>query len=180
MKVNLFFNHYQSDSRQHEIDLCLNKNKEVFDRVIVVSGRPTFKQLFALSEKFPEDINVFCNSDIYFKEIESLKGIQENECYALTRWDQKGKELTFFNRRDSQDSWVFKGAAKHMNANFTAGMWGCDNRLAYELMRVGYKVINPSLSIITVHLHEVDERNQERTPQNTVPQPYALLDPCTL
>lgn len=158
----------------------MKKNYQVFDRMIVVKGRPTFNQLFKLSEKFPDDINVFCNSDIYFKEIESLRGIKENECYALTRWDQKGERLTFFNRRDSQDSWIFKGAIKPMNANFTAGMWGCDNRLAYEIMRVGYKITNPSLSIITVHLHEVDARNQERTPQNTVPQPYYLVDPCAL
>jgi hypothetical protein len=180
MKVNLFFNHYQSDSRQHEIDECLKKNKEVFDRVAVVSGRPTFKQLFALSEKFPNDINCFCNSDIYFKETELLKSIKENDAYALTRWDQKHEGLTFFNRRDSQDAWVFKGVVKPMNVNFYPGMWGCDNRLAYEILRVGYKLTNPSLSIITIHLHESDERNQARTKQNTVPQPYYLLDPCVL
>jgi hypothetical protein len=180
MKVNLFFNHYESDSRQQEIDLCLKKNKEVFDRVIVVKGKPTFKQLFNLSQQFPDDINVFCNSDIYFKEIESLKGINNNECYALTRWDKKGNELSFFNRRDSQDAWVFKGVVRNINANFYPGMWGCDNRLAYEILREGYKVSNPSLSIITVHVHQSEARNQERTKSNTVPQPYYLLDPCTL
>jgi hypothetical protein len=180
MKVNLFFNHYPSDTRHKEIDLCFKKNQEVFDRMIVINGRPTFNQLFKLSEKFPDDINVYCNSDIYFKEIESLKGIKENECYALTRWDQKGQELVFFNRRDSQDAWVFKGVVKPMNANFTQGMWGCDNRLAYEIFRAGYKVTNPSKSIVTVHVHEVDDRKQERTKINTVPQPYYLVDPCSL
>ncbi len=103
MKVNLFFNHYQSDLRQHEIDKCFQKNREVFDRVIKVSGRPTFKQLFNLTKDFPNDINVFCNSDIYFKEIESLKGIKENECFALTRWNQNGTKLEFFNKKDSQE-----------------------------------------------------------------------------
>jgi hypothetical protein len=180
MKVNLFFNHYRSDSRQKEIGLCLKKNKEVFDRVIVFDGRHTFNQIFKMSEGFPDDINVFCNSDIYFKEIENLKGIKENEAYALTRWDQKGKQLTFFNRSDSQDAWVFKGSVNKMNANFFPGMWGCDNRLAYEILRVGYKLTNPSLSIVTVHVHELDERNQERTKENTVPQPYYLLNPCSL
>lgn len=180
MKVNLFFNHYQSDSRQYEIDLCLKKNKEVFDRVIVVSGRPTFRQLFKLSENYPDDINVFCNSDIYFQETESLKGIKENQCYALTRWDLKGGKLTFFNRRDSQDAWVFRGVVKPMDVSFPSGLWGCDNRLAYEILRSGYDLKNPSLSIVTVHVHEVDNRNQVRTKENTVAQPYYLLDPCTL
>lgn len=180
MKVNLFFNYYQDISRQNEIDECFENNREVFDRVIKVSGRPTFQELFNLSKDYPDDINVFCNSDIYFTEVETLKSINKNECYALTRWDFKEGKLHFFNRIDSQDSWVFKGVAKNIQANFTAGLWGCDNRLLHEIERAGYKVLNPSLSIITIHLHKEDKRNQDRTPLNTVPPPYKNLSPCAI
>jgi hypothetical protein len=178
--VNLFFNWYQHDSRQQEIDQCLEKNKLIFDKVITVSGRPTFEQLFKLSADYPNDINVFCNSDIYFKETESLKSIKENECYALTRWENKQGRLHFLNRVDSQDAWVFKGVVKNIKANFTTGLWGCDNRLLHEIEQAGYTVLNPSLSIITVHLHEVDNRNQDRTRLNTVSPPYKTLAPCAL
>lgn len=180
MKVNLFFNHFQSDTRQHEIDECFEKNKLVFDRVIKVTGRPTFRELFKLADDYPNDINVFCNSDIYFKEIETLKAIKAHECYALTRWDYKGGKLHFLNRVDSQDAWIFKGTVKDIKANFTSGLWGCDNRLLYEIEQAGYNVLNPSLSIITVHLHQEDNRAYERTRLNTVPPPYKMLKPCAI
>ncbi len=69
---------------------------------------------------------------------------------------------------------------KNIDANFTAGLWGCDNRLLYEIEKAGYKVSNPSLSIVTVHLHEIDNRNPQRTNINTVPPPYKTITPCTL
>lgn len=178
--INLFFNYYKSEARQKEIDLCLEKNKEVFDRVIVFEGKHTFEKMFSFSENYPNDINVFCNSDIYFPSIQSLNNIKANECYALTRWDKQGDSIKFLNRKDSQDSWVFRGAIKNIKANFYSGMWGCDNRLLHEIQKAGYKVLNPSLSIITVHVHEKDNRNYDRTNDNTVPPPYQRLDPCRI
>jgi hypothetical protein len=177
--INLFYNYFQSD-RQNELDFCLEKNKQVFDRVIVFEGKHTFEKMFSLAKEFPNDINVFCNSDIYFTETESLNKIKDKECYALTRWDKKGKRIKFFNRPDSQDAWVFRGVPKNIKANFYPGMWGCDNRLAYEIQKAGYKALNPSLTIITVHVHEKDTRNYERTNENTVPPPYVRLAPCTI
>lgn len=183
MKVNLFYNYYQNASRQHELDLCLEKNRQVFDRVILVEGRPTFKELFDLTKEYPEDINCFCNSDIYFtpEAIQQIVGIASNECYALTRWDFKAGKLNFFNRVDSQDAWIFRGVVRPLReSNFTMGMWGCDNRLAHELKSAGYKLLNPSLSIVTVHVHESEERNHQRTVMNTVPPPYHQIKPHTL
>ncbi len=178
--INLFFNYYKSKTRQHEIDFCLKKNKEVFDRVIIFEGKHSFEKMFSLSKNYPDDINVFCNSDIYFPGIQLLSNIKENECYALTRWNKEGSSINFFNRIDSQDAWIFRGEAKNINANFFTGMWGCDNRLLYEIQNAGYKILNPSLSIKTIHVHEVDTRNYERTKENTVPPPYITLAPCSL
>jgi hypothetical protein len=181
MNVNLFFNYYKSETRQEEIDFCLEMNRKIFDNVIVVRGRPTFKELFDMSKDFPNDINCFCNSDIYFPSIEGLKNIKENECYALTRYDiLEGGGLKFFNRPDSQDAWIFKGAVKNIDANFTTGMWGCDNKIAHNISKVGYKITNPSLSIVTVHVHKDERRNHNRTELNTVPPPYKTIQPTLL
>jgi hypothetical protein len=178
--INLFFNYYKSAERQKEIDLCLKKNKEVFDRVIVFEGKHTFEKMFSFSENYPDDVNVFCNSDIYFLNTQYINNIKPNECYALTRWNKEGGNINFFNRKDSQDSWVFRGVVKNIKANFYTGMWGCDNRLLHEIQKAGYKTLNPSLSIITVHVHEKDNRVYDRTKENTVPPPYVRIDPCKI
>lgn len=185
MKVNLFFNWYKCESvqRQLEIDTALKKNREVFDNVILVTGRPTFSELFALTKDYPEDINCFCNSDIYFEDISRLKEIKEEECFALCRWNiwpMVGGKPVLFGRSDSQDSWIFKGTIKPIQADFTQGLWGCDNRLAYEIEKAAYSLKNPSLSIKTIHLHAVDKRSHKRTEQNTVPHPYTIIEPTYL
>lgn len=180
--TTLFFNWYESPTRQHEIDYCLEHNKKVFDRVEIVEGRQTFESLFRLSEDYPLDINCFCNSDIYFKPetFHLLNHIKENECYALTRYDLKDGNEVFFGRRDSQDAWVFRGEIKSIDAPFTAGKWGCDNKLAHEIKKSGYKITNPSLDIKIIHLHEIDNRDNVRTKENTVPPPYLLIHPSKL
>lgn len=181
MNVNLFYGYdYRMSDRKHEIDLCLSKNKEVFDNVFLINGRPTFEMVFNLMRSYPNDINVFCNSDIYFKEVDSFRGIKENECYSLTRYDLKEGQEVFFGREDSQDAWIFKGAPKNISAPFTAGLWGCDNRLAFEIRKAGYRITNPSLTIKTIHVHEIDNRNHERTKENTVSPPYLKLPPCKI
>lgn len=184
-KLNLFFNLYVSKTRerQKEIEVCLNHNNTVFDRVVIVEGRPTFSELFERSKAFPNDVNCFCNSDIYFdsETAHLLHAIKPNECYALTRYDLIEGEKVFFNRSDSQDCWVFRGAIGGIkNIDFPQGRWGCDNRLAHEIFAAGYDIKNPSLSIKTIHLHSVDDRNRVRTKDNTIPPPYYLLNPTEL
>ncbi len=176
-KINLFFNWYRDDKRQHEIDTCLKYNQKIFDNVIVIEGRPTFSELFAMTKDYPNDINCFCNSDIFFPTTYQLHRINENECYALCRYDLKHGQHVFFNHSDSQDAWIFRGAIKPINAPFTMGLWGCDNRVAYEIKQAGYEIKSPSLSIKIIHLHERDERNHQRTDKNTVPPPYLTLLP---
>jgi len=180
--INLFFNYYESPARQHEIDFCLEQNKKLFDRVDIVEGRPTFENLFKLSESYPNDVNCYCNSDIYFKAetFHLLNTIKEKECYALTRYNIDGGKEIFFGRRDSQDAWVFRGSVISINAPFTAGRWGCDNRLAFEIKKAGYKIKNPSLDLRVIHIHEVDNRDNTRTKENTVPPPYLLIPPSRL
>lgn len=176
-KTNLFFNYYDAGDRQHEIDKCLEMNKLVFDEVVIVEGRPTFSELFALTKDYPNDINCFCNSDVYFKSTELLQKLQQNDCFALTRDDLRDDSRYNFQ---SQDAWCFKGEVKGVEMPYPMGFWGCDNRVVHELQRVGYNVINPSLSITIVHLHAVDNRVYERSEKNTAPPPYAFVKPTSI
>lgn len=179
-KKNLFFNHYEAETpqRQEEIDFCLKMNQKVFDNVILVSGRPTFSELFAMS--IPDEINVFCNSDIYFPDVSLLDKIGDNDFWCLTRWDiKKGKEV-FFNRRDSFDAFICRGVVRNLDVPYPAGYWGVDDRIAYEAQNAGYNVLNPSWTVKTIHLHEVDNRNHVRTPENTCPPPYLVIEPTNL
>lgn len=141
-KVNLFFNWYEDNNRQHEIDEALGFNKELFNEVIVVYGRPTFKELFELTKEYPNDINCFCNSDIYFTSLDRIRTIKDNECFAITREDL----LNNPNAVGSQDAWVFSGIIKEIDCNFTMGMWGClsgETIINYNRgKRSGYRTIS--------------------------------------
>lgn len=183
----LFYNYYEDKNlnRKLEIDYCLYKNlqnKNINTVVIESQKHLTFDYFFNLINKITndEDINIICNSDIYLDDTIILtEKIKENECYALSRWDvhPNGTPI-FFDRRDSQDTWIFKGKVKKVIADFTLGKRGCDNRLAYELRRAGYRVTNPSKTIKTYHVHNSNIRSYSFT--DAVPEPYDTIDTCYL
>ena len=84
---------------------------------------------------------------------------------------------------DSQDTWVFNGNERLdfvQDINFTMGLAGCDNRLAFELQKAGFEVLNPSRSVYSFHLHNTPIRtNADHTGKQIViiPPPYLLLPP---
>lgn len=145
-------------------------------------NRPTFTDYFNLINEVTgeSDINLIANTDIYFDEenIELIKSnIKENECYALARWDiQHDGTAVHFNRRDTNDVWVFKGKIKEIpDCSFYLGKCGCDNAIAERIQRAGYVVKNPSVDIKTFHLHLSQIRNYDRT--DTIEKPYLLIMP---
>jgi hypothetical protein len=201
--INLFVNYYQSDNpqRQKEFDTCLERNvhNSKIDFVCVIgefvplshsklilittAKTPTFSELFNYANEYNAGLSVditriysvIANSDIYFEDF--LKLPKEQECFALLRWnvDLNG-QVTLYGGKEkanSQDCWIFKGLIKPTEANFCMGYPGCDNRLAYELERAGYSVLNPALSFKSYHLH------QNRTPivKERIPLPYKFLFP---
>lgn len=178
--MNLFVNYYidPNEERQKEITTCLyhnlmnkaitmvyafaKKEDQAFqdDNLFWVdhAGRPTFKDFFALINSVTNgnDINVIANSDIFFawEEINA----NHNQCFALTRWDilPDGSEK-FYNNPGSQDTWVFRGPIKQVKGgDYTQGVAGCDNKIAWDLEQAGYKVSNPSKTIKTYHLHNTE------------------------
>lgn len=188
--INLFINYYRdkNSERQKEIDTCLFKNlnnPELNTIVIDSQERLKFSYFFDKINQVsgPSDINIVANSDIYFDQgVLLTQKISENECYALSRWDVKPDgEFHLFDRPDSQDVWVFRGKVKtNMFGDFNMGFRGCDNRLAFELNKVGYKVTNPSKTIKSYHLHNTNIRNYNMSNSYLVPGPYLTVKPSLL
>lgn len=206
--VNLFTTYYTDEARQGELDevLLLNIRNNCIDRMYLLDesgklnnenpkvsvqeqvGRPTFADLItwvnAVTE--PGDVNIIANSDIYFDPaaIEMMKlMLGDDECWALTRWDTAEcgsvvSRAVFMNRRDSHDSFCFRGLIKPIVADFQMGLGGCDNRFCYEIQQSGYKISNPSWTVKTYHLHKGEARKWHGKPQ--VPPPYLLVDPIEL
>ena len=215
---NLFVNYYiaKDESRQKEIDICLQKNLEsnLFDRVCIIVDRstrlpaifqsyqtksivqiitidpiqPMFFDLFHLISNYSndKDINVLSNADIIFDNtIDLCNNIRSENCYALSRWElnsdlSKNEEQVQVNN-DSQDTWIFKGRVKNINTmycDFPMGKMGCDNRIAFEINKAGYNILNPCKSVKTWHLHTSQFRGyttQERNGDTVVPAPYLKI-----
>lgn len=154
-------------------------------KITLVGGtrRPTYKDYFDAVNKLttPNDVNCIANSDIYFDE-EGIrlieKHIQLNECYALSRWDVlEGGVVKLFDRADSSDCWFFKGHIQKIGyADFNLGKKGCDNRIAHEIKKAGYYIINPSKTIKTYHLHISNIRNYSmKLNEDRVPPPLFTI-----
>lgn len=210
--VNLFVSVYneRNKDRMGELMYCLERNigNDNIDKihvllepntefnlsnnkisVVKLLKRPTFGTYFDVVNSVSriDDVNIIINSDIYFDE-ESVSLIKENltisKCFALTRYDvhEDLSSHTFLGRRDSQDSWCFKGKIRHgrMFRNFCLGKPGCDNRIAHEIHKSRYHISNPSKTIKSYHLHNTQVKSYSRTEEHIVKPPYLRLDPIAL
>jgi hypothetical protein len=132
---------------------------------------------------------ILANSDIYLtNDIYKMFMINMNKTFlSLLRYDMKGdlydkdyQEIHIFGPRDdSQDTWVFK-----VNDNlpidpamtFNMGVRGCDNAINTIMLRHKYRVLNPALSIKTVHVHMTEHRTYSQ--HELVYQPfYTMVKP---
>ncbi len=170
-----------------DIETKMDHAHSKIEKIIFIDmdSRPSFDNIFQFINRVSseDDVNIIANSDIYLDE-ESIwlikKWIKENECFALARWDTyfDGKPI-HFNRRDTNDVWIFKGKIKDIpDCDFTMGIPGCDNAICERIKRAGYVVKNPSMDIKTYHLHSTGVRNYHGIPP--VPKPYLLITPHSL
>ncbi len=160
---------------------CFKKNRPTYNDFFVAMNHVTHKN----------DINIISNADIYFDKtsLQRMKDFNWNDhCMALTRWDELETETRFNHQYenipqisfyDYVDAWVFKGYTEQIaGADFTLGVPGCDNRIAYLLSRSGFKVINPSRTIKIIHKHKSGIRNYNF--RQTIKPPYLTLQPTEL
>lgn len=184
----------QLNIRTSAIDKIIILNEggytDLFDnakiQIIEIKSRPTYSRFFEAINfiTLENDINIIANTDISFdNQISILKKLNwKNRCMALSRWELNEIErAVLYNHNDSQDTWIFQGKIKDVNADFPLGVPRCDNRLMYELQRVGYQVVNPAYSIKSYH-HHAGLRNKYRDENlpHFVEPPYAYLYPHNL
>lgn len=181
---------FNSESFLKDIDIG---NSKTFTNIFLSGYKGaylSFNNWFQNMSLFPNDINVLCNSDIFFtketlEQIKEFYNLKDNipQCLALSRYDfSPDKEPVLFERADSQDTWVFFGSPKvKTSIELFMGYGGCDNRLAYEIQQAGYEVLNPCKTIKTYHYHECNHRTWIDKDGNrlkeTVPPPYLLVNP---
>jgi len=175
----------------------LNLSQRDLENIVCIyTPRPTFNDYFdCINEHCSglNNINFICNSDIFIAEATL------NECVpyftteklpvmlALTRYDFTNKGATlkfeFFGREDSQDTWIFNGGVPNsIRCEYTQGMAGIDNHLAYLFNNNNFVVKNPSLTMRTYHFHVSEERtylNDKGCLKDGlhIPPPYHLLPP---
>lgn len=183
MKYYLFTTYYISEDqeRNDENFKCLkeNYNLDIISRIFLflqnqekpeisdskskieyvsINKRPKFSDFFNFTNQLNNEDTRFiiANSDIFFDETLSLLNelAIENKVITLTRWDlQNDNSLKFYNKFLSQDVWIFSDKINPKIGDYFIGQHGCDNRLLYELDQAGKKIINPSLSVKTIHVH---------------------------
>jgi hypothetical protein len=189
-KTRLFYNYYEDKNpiRKNEIDFCLRKNIEnsAFDLIIIESeNNPTFNFMFERINRLsgPNDINIICNSDIFFDQTISFANrIGFKEVYALNRWDlikfYDNNTAKLLDNDRNQDVWIIRGKIEGVDGNFQMGKPGCDGRIAYELKKAGYNVMNPSRSIKAYHYHDSGVRHY--TEADRVSGEHFYVKPTTL
>jgi hypothetical protein len=206
--VHLFVNFYRDKDpmRHRELEECLRRNLSnheinkiyvfcndqdatllnglgCFNKLIVIrhAGRPTYKEMFEEVNRRTgnKQINIVSNSDMYFDlSLIHVQKIGIDDCYLLSRWEV-GCPFQVQRRGDSQDVWIFHGPVKPVPyADFTLGIPGCDNRIAYELQEAGYRVLNPSQTIKAWHLHGTNIRHNLK--EIPIPRPYLIVEPTAL
>ena len=176
----------------NEKDLTSKMPKSSKIEQTVIGNRLHYSDVLrTIYEKVPSNTLVaFANSDIYFDEtIQTLWSLKmENKFLALLRYDAKSptdeEPKLFGPRADSQDSWIvlsdsIKAAAdaipklnKLQDFDFPFGKSGCDNAIAYEMLRKKFLVANPAYSIRTIHLHISAIRTYE--PKDVIEKPIFL------
>jgi len=123
-------------------------------------------------------IKILANTDIYFNDtLKHCEKIEAGQVFALCRWDYKIGPLKFYDKRDSQDVWIWRGDLK-LKTSFPLGVPGCDNKIAYLLYSAGYEVKSPSLSIQAIHLHMTGIRNYSQ--KDRIEKPYLYLQYHTI
>jgi hypothetical protein len=147
--------------------------------------RPFFSDLFGFANNLENNkIKVVANSDIYFNESieKASEALKKWDVLALTRWDRlENENLEFYNNYKSQDAWIFRKKLQNYIGEYHIGRHGCDNKLIYEMKKAGYKLNNPSLSIIAIHLHISNLRSYFLDPSyERVDGPYDYLLPTYL
>lgn len=201
--------YYQASQskRRREIESCLQKNIEnpFIDEIVLLNEKhfnhitsPKVSQVLIEKRMYyddviryikeskydPNTIVVFANADIYLDNTARLLWSvnMDNIFFALLRYDNG---QIFGPRSDSQDTWIVNAGSiqnkiwKYEDFHFSFGEQGCDNAITTEMLRMKFKVVNPSLSIKTHHVHESNVRSYD-TDKIVEKNVYLYVEPTGL
>jgi hypothetical protein len=156
------------------------KRKKV--TISFIQGRPSFVYCFKLAnEMFPNAKIILTNADIYFND--TLKVLENynltGQFLAITRKEvavdgtisYMRKTEPYIGRREgSQDVWIFQTPLPlFKREDIKLGTLHCEGEVAYQLIKLGLKVINPFFSIDCFHVHLSGIRHYADRP---IPWPY--------
>lgn len=146
--------------------------------VVKFGRRPLYSDYFEYANKtFPEGRIVgISNSDIEYDETLKLVGDYDltNVFICLSREFGKGCHRAAV----SQDTWIWKSPLRIFKSDWTLGLPGGDNRIAYEGKQGGYRVINPCLSINSKHHHTSRVRHWTHADRSKCAGTYMEVNPC--
>lgn len=146
------------------------------------TGRLTFGGAFRTAGRYatrygPNVIHMLANTDIVCppKTVERIRThLEPGVCWCLTRWDKIGLDLRLKTVICSQDTWIWRGALDVPEADeIVLGKGACDNAVAERLGKK-FSLLNPSRSVLTIHIHESDIRAWTRCESKP---PYRTLEP---
>lgn len=206
--IAIGINYYKdiSNNRQEELNYCLQKNIEnkhvttiilmcnreeslyIYKRfntdkmiLLIGTGRPTYNNFIEHLSNVSEPIKAIINTDIYLDRFTSnlFDKIKDGELWALSRWDQTSDGSKLWKHRDSQDVWAWRGSMHvQLGADFSLGRACGANRIAKIFSDSGYKILNPSMDVKTIHVHASNIRNYD--PRIPIPPPYHFIAPHKL
>src|SRR5882762_2723310 len=110
-------------------------------RLIAHGRRETFRDFFAYANRHLQGrAMIIANADIFFDHtLARLVGYDlSGQLLCLSRWDvQPDGTVSLFDHYDSQDAWIFEPPIRDFPCDFSLGVSGCDNRLAWEAENAG-------------------------------------------
>ena len=130
----------------------------------------------------------FANADIYLDN--TWSNLWSSDIHgiflALLRWDEEspdsGQPELWGPRADSQDTWaIHSDSVMDRTWNLDSlkipfGTPGCDNAILVEFLKHKFRIVNPAMSLRTIHVHKSDIRKYD--PKDIVDRPvYMHVNP---
>lgn len=164
-KIHLFLDNEECSEYLNKI---INDRSKIV--IIRIGNQPLYSDLFQYANTLPNEICMISNSDIWLKEIKKdylINTLQQNSniVYSLTRYEHDNSCPLIDDYMGSHDVFMFKSPINSdiiRRINHPQNVWGSENVLLYELNKFGYRIYNPCRSIIIVHEHKSNERNDDR------------------
>ncbi len=180
----------ENEDRRHELRSVRLTNEllGVFEKCVYVDGtsrRWAYGDFFEMAaSQFTGKVCVIANTDIFFNDTARIipRVCRRGRLVALTRWESPSSPRMlghfagerFFS--GSQDSWAFIGGdMTSLGADIPMGRIGCDNAIVGEACLAGLEVVNPSLEVVTLHVHD----SRHRGDQSPVYGRYGYPELCT-